>query len=113
MQAKVSVGQILEFRSDTESMAKLRRLRLFASSNYEGKSRTFVEDDLLLRIADYEHEANKWGFEVREAALTNLFHSKTLLGAAGGSLAAVLAGSPAAALTAATAGVLFEWGKMG
>lgn len=104
--------QIIEFREDLESVKRLRRLRLFAYENYVGKSKSFIEDDLLLRIDDYEREAKKWGFETREAALTTLLNSKVLLGAAGGSILAAIAGSPIASLSTLVFGAAIEIGRL-
>ena len=80
--------------------------------NYVGKSLEFIEDDLMRRIDDYENEASKWGFEIREAALTNIFGSKSMPMIAGSTLLAALAGSPVVATSAAIAGSIFELGKV-
>lgn len=104
--------QIVEFREDADSVKRLRRLRLFAYDNYAGKPKSYIEDDLLLRIDDYEREAKKWGFETKEAALTTLLNSKVLLGAAGGSILAAIAGSPIASLSTLVLGTAIEIGRL-
>jgi hypothetical protein len=78
---RCSWEQIHEFRRDTEARDKLRRLRLFAYANYQGKSKDFVEDDILIRIADYEAAVKKWGFETAQGALNMLLTSKVIGGA--------------------------------
>lgn len=110
--SKVTLEQILEFREDLESKAKLRRLRLFAYKNYTGKSKSYIEDDLLLRIDEYEHEAKKWGFETKEAAITTLFNSKVIMGTLCGSLIAALTGSPITSLSTLAIGALVEFGRI-
>lgn len=46
---RCSWEQILEFRRDDVARDKLRRLRLFAYDNYSGKSKEYVEDDILIK----------------------------------------------------------------
>jgi hypothetical protein len=72
--------QIIEFRQDREATEKLRRFRLFAYDNYRGKSKAYVEDDLLRRLDEYETTVKQWGFETAEGALNILASSKTLAG---------------------------------
>lgn len=110
--SSVPLKQIIEFREDAESVKKLRRLRLFAYENYTGKPKSYIEDDLLLRIDDYEREAKKWGFETREAAITTLINSKVLLGTAGGSILAAMAGSPVGSLSTLALGAAIEFGRL-
>jgi hypothetical protein len=110
--SKTSLEQIVKFREDKESIAKLRRLRLFAYQNYSGKSRSYIEDDLQLRIDEYEKEVKKWGFNTRHAAFTTLLNSKVLLGAVGGSIFAAIAGSPITSLSTITIGSMVELGRV-
>lgn len=81
----ISYEQLLEFRNDNEAKEKLRRLRLFAYENYQGKSRSFIEDDLMARISDYESTVKKWGFETKSAVMTALMDSKLVGGGIAGS----------------------------
>lgn len=110
--SRASVEQILEFRKDAEARTKLRRLRSFSLQNYSGKSRALVEDDLSVRIADCEEAIRSWGFETRHAAMSMLFNSKLLGGAAGGSLIAALFGSPTISLGAIGTGIVIEAAKI-
>ena len=110
--SNTSLEHIIEFRDDKDSMSKLRRLRLFAYQNYSGKSRSYIEDDLLLRIDEYDKEAKKWGFNTRLAAFTTLLNSKVLLGAMGGSIFAALAGSPVTSVSAIAIGSIVELGRV-
>lgn len=110
--SKLSWDQILAFRQDTKARKLLRRLRLFAFDNYAGKSKHYVEDDILRRIEDYEQQIKIWGCETICSALHNLVTSKMLMSALGGSFLSILFKSPVAAATAATAGVTLELGKI-
>ena len=108
-----SYEQILEFRKDKESQLKLRRLRLFAEQNYEGKSKQFIEDDILVRLDDYEHTAKKSGFETRCASLTTLLSSTVVQGGLAGSLVAASFHEPLTAVLAAAGSVTIELGLVG
>lgn len=97
-----------ELRKDQVAQDKLRRLRLFAFQNYSGKSRGFIEDDLLSRISDYEASAKKWGLETTQGTLSVALNSRLAAGALAGSFASAIFGQPLAALVAGSAGVLLE-----
>jgi hypothetical protein len=109
---RASWEQIREFRRDIEAHDKLRRLRLFAYANYQGKSKDFVEDDILTRIADYEAAVKKWGFETAQGALNMLLTSKVIGGALAGSLVSTLFGAPTIAVVAAASGGALEVGRI-
>ena len=113
--SKATWGQVMEFRSDPDSRAQLRRLRLFFTENYLGKSRTFIEDDLLRRIDDYERARKKHGFEAVLSSLAVLLDADTMQAAAVASLASALFGGVAVGVTTGAAvelgKVLIELGK--
>jgi hypothetical protein len=104
--------QIAEFRRDTEARQKLRRLRLFAYENYNGKSQSFIEDDLQVRLYEYDESIRRWGFETKQAVLSSVLRSKGLSGALGGALVATLFGAPAAAVATAAGGAALEIGRI-
>ena len=110
--SNVSWEQILEFRQDKAAQDKLRRSRLFAFENYVGRSRSFVEDDILCRLDDYHAQVKKWGFETIIGAVKSTLNSKLLGGSLAGSLIASLAGAQASAMLAAGTGVAVEFGKI-
>ncbi|MGH6846637.1 MAG: hypothetical protein ACREC0_04135 [Methylocella sp.] len=109
---RASWEQIKEFRGDIEARDRLRRLRLFAYANYKGKSKDFVEDDILTKIADYEAAVKKWGFETAQGALNMLLTSKVIGGALAGSLVSTLFGVPTIAAVAAASGGALEIGRI-
>jgi hypothetical protein len=104
--------QVLEFRRDKDSHNKMRRLRRFASENYSGKSKDFIEDDISLRIADYQEAVRTWRFETKYAAFTTLLNSKILASTVAGSLLSAICGAPLPAVGAALAGVALEVGRI-
>jgi hypothetical protein len=110
--ARCSWEQILEFRRDTEARDKLRRLRLFACDNYSGKTKDYIGDDILKRIADYQETVRRWGFETKYSALSMLLTSKLLAGSLTGSLVSVLFDAPVAAIASAAGGAGLEIGRI-
>ena len=110
---KVTMEQILAFRGDPDARARLRRLRLFALGNYAGKTKSFIHDDLLARIDDYETETRRWSFETKNAAFSMLFNSKLLAGAAGGGVIGALMASPGLSLASLAVGTIAEFGRVG
>lgn len=101
--------QIMEFRRDPDSQMQLRRLRLFFTENYLGRSRAFIEDDLLRRIDDYERARKKHGFEAVLSSLSVLLDANTLQAAAVAGLTSALFGGMA---IGATTGAAVELGKV-
>jgi len=90
--------QIMEFRKDREAREKLRRFRLFAYDNYLGKSKAYIEDDILQRMDDYETTVKQWRFETAEGAYNILFSPKTLAGTGAGAVLSTLSGAPVTAV---------------
>jgi len=69
-------------------------LRLFFYENYAGKSPSFVTDDLLKRLDDYEAARKKHGFEAVTGSLSAILSATNLTSAIGAGLAAALFGGP-------------------
>jgi hypothetical protein len=101
-------NQLTEFRRDAVARDKLRRLRLFAFDRYDDKPREYIEDDVLKKIADYNAEVRKWGFETKSGALSMLLNSQLVTGALTGSFISALLGAPMTALATAAGGVALE-----
>jgi hypothetical protein len=109
---KASWQQIIEFRKDEKSRVALRRLRIFFVCEYAGKDRTFVEDDLLSRLEEYQNAVRDWGFQTRASVIANVLNSKVLLGSLGTALLSSLFGAHWAAAATATAGLAVELGHV-
>ncbi len=109
--SSASWDQIIALREDATSQEKLQRLRRFLSTNYEGKSSSYVEDDLHLRLEDYDATVRKFGFDTRATILEAVFTSKWLKASAAGAGIAALCGQPLAAIASGFTGVLFEVGS--
>jgi hypothetical protein len=96
-----TLEQLLEIRQDAETMEKLRRFRLFAYQNYQGKSKDYIEDDIQTRIADYERAAKKWGFTTASGAITTLLNSSLIAGGVAGSFLTAYCNAPLPAIASA------------
>ena len=100
--------QILELRKDSKAKSKLRRLRLFLHANYDGKPVSYVEDDLLSRIEEYDTTRRAMGFNAVVSSLGLLLNFKSIHAAAAAGLAAMLFGGPVVGLSTAA---VIEVGK--
>jgi len=101
--------QIIDLRRDSESQNRLRNLRLFLYTNYQGKSVDYIQDDLGRRLHAYELARKKFGFEIVTSCFSTLLESKNVYSAIAGGFVAGLVGGLSAA---ATAGTIIEVGKV-
>lgn len=113
--SKASWEQILELRRDPEARTKLRNLRLFFHNNYQGKSTSFVIDDLGRRLDEYSVTRKRLGFESTNGCISSLLDARSLQAAAATSIAAAFIGGPIASLGAAVfvelGGVALEFSR--
>lgn len=110
---KATWEQILEFRRDEKSVANIRKLRLFLRENYEGKDRSFIEDDLAVRLESYENAKKDWGFKTKTSTISLLLSSKSLIASGGTALVSTLFGAPTVAAAIGATGAIVELGKFG
>jgi hypothetical protein len=100
--------QVLEFRRDSLAKASFRRMLHWLDSQMVGKSLSFVEDEVAIRLEQYDRSMRKHGLRTVVGTLTALLDSKFLIGAttAVGLSAAALStpGLSAAGLSAFHAG---------
>lgn len=109
---KATWDQIIEFRKDKEAKKKLRDLRLFLHTNYEGKSLNYIEDDIYRRLENYKNVCDDWGFETRNSVFSAIMDSQSLLATAAATLGAILLNQPIAQTISALAGVTLNIGKI-
>jgi hypothetical protein len=107
--SRASWDQVMELRNDPEARAQLRRLRLFFLESYIGKSREYVEDDLLCRMDDYERARKKHGFDAVTSTLSVLLDARTLQAAAVAGVSTALFGGP---ISGISVGAAVELGKV-
>jgi hypothetical protein len=110
--SRVPWQQLVEFRRDREARDRLRRLRLFAHENYSGRSRSYMEDDILMRVSEYDETVQQWGLETVNGALSVVLNSKLAASVIAGTFLSTLFGQPATALLAGAAGAIVEVGHI-
>ncbi len=86
--------RVRSFRQDPESVSALRRYRNFWLDNYEGASRSQIEDRLAMKHEQFIRTCKKHDFEVTDAAITSVLGSKSLLATGAITLSSILAGVP-------------------
>lgn len=113
--ARLSWDQVLEVRKDSAARSALRNLRLFFSTNYEGKPPSFIADDLARRLDEYSNTRKRLGFEAITGSISALIDSKSIQSAAALGTATALAGGPLLGVTSAAllevSGAALEFAK--
>jgi len=100
--AQLDWDLILEIRKDSQSKQSLRRLRVFAIKEYAGRSRAFIEDDLALRIEDYEGTLKAWGIRTALGAMSTALSERDVISLGLTSVLGMMSGLPVPATLAAT-----------
>jgi len=109
--SKACWEQIIELRKDSESMKKIRNLRLFLHSNYKDKNRAFIEDDINKRLDQYSKACKDHGFETITSSISAVFNSKNLQTTVAASVAAAVLGEPIVVAGTILSGLCIEIGK--
>ncbi len=111
---KLSWKHLIDFKNDTDSVAQLRRLRIFLATEYPGKEIGFIKDDLINRIEEYNQAISKWGFATRSSAFEIIFDSKDKLSeiASYGAAALIVGPNSLPAAAALTIGASASIGKL-
>lgn len=104
----LSWQHLLEFREDKETVKKLRRLRRFVYSSYQGKALSFVKEDIEERIEQYNEATRVWGFPLVKGLL-EIALTGQVAAAFGAVLGSAMFGVPLEA--AAAVGASFTVGK--
>jgi hypothetical protein len=110
--SNASWEQIIELRKDPTAKIKLRKLRLFAYENYNGKSKNYIEDDIHSKIYEYENTAKKFGLEIFQATMNNVIGSKMFTGVVTGSILSTIFAAPPISIITASAGAIIELGQI-
>lgn len=92
--SKAAWEHVIEFRKDSASRNALRDLRLFFSSNYNGRDQAYIEDDLLARVERYDKTTRIWGFETVNRSVGVIFSKESVLTTSIGGISATLFGAP-------------------
>ena len=100
--------QIIAIRDDSVARNKLTKLRLFLSNNYVGKSRNYIEDDLMCIIGDYNSTVKAYGFDTVMSTLSLVTKSNNMISATAISMLAIMMGVPQFSIDALAAGATLE-----
>ncbi len=100
--------QIIELRKNKTAMKHLRNLRLFLFENYQGRTPSFIEDDLGRKLDSYYATCKDHGFQTIESTISAITTSKNLLAMGSASIFAVLTDQPIVATLAAASGGTIE-----
>ena len=92
--SEISWRHIIELREDKESLKKLGRLRRFIFKNYQGMPTSFIEDDILEKISDYEDAVKRWDLKTKDSALNVIFSSKSVVEHTAVTIASIFMGKP-------------------
>ena len=93
--------QVIYFRKDEENMQKYKRFLHWLDKDMVGKSRAFIEDDIALKLDDYQRSLKKHGIRTILGTIEEVLDGKYLLGASGVGGGFALAGQPVLGMLAA------------
>tara|TARA_R110002020_G_scaffold70934_1_gene183742 strand:- start:1659 stop:2561 length:903 start_codon:yes stop_codon:yes gene_type:complete len=105
--------QILEFRKDKNSIKNLRKLKLFLYDNYLGKPASYIEDDILNRIEDYNKSISKWGFNTITTTFDSILSSKGLFATSTIAMLAAFNQNPSLAALSGGSAAFITMGQIG
>ena len=86
--------QVLLFRTDKENQRKYKRFLHWLDKEMVGKSQAFVEDEISIRLEDYEQALKKHGIKTGVGIIEELLDGKYLREAFGIATTFTLAGHP-------------------
>jgi hypothetical protein len=78
-ESKLQWDQVREIRADNEASLRLRRMLHWCDTHLIGKDVKFIEDEICLRIAEYDEAARKHGITLSSNAIGYLIDEKVLL----------------------------------
>jgi hypothetical protein len=78
-EAKLEWDQVREIRADSEASLRLRRMLHWCDTNLVGKDLKYIEDEICLRIAEYDDAVRKHGVSLASTAMGYLVDEKVLI----------------------------------
>ncbi|MHC4462595.1 MAG: hypothetical protein ACYS6W_13250 [Planctomycetota bacterium] len=106
----LSWEQVLEFRKDKENSRKYRRFLHWLDKEMIGRSQSFIEHEISLRLDDYENALKKHGIKTIVGTIEEVLDGRYLLGVSGVASSFTIAGHP---VLGALAGSGLLVGKVG
>lgn len=80
---KLAWEQVLELRNDEQSKAKYKRFIHWLDKEMVGKSQSFIEDEIAIKLEDYEQTLKKHGIKTMLGTVKEIINSKSFLAGAG------------------------------
>lgn len=81
-ESKLEWGQVLESRQDKDAIQDIRRIVHWFDSSFPGKSKTFIEDEICLRLYDFEAALKRHGIHTVLGSLSTVLDGKFMFGSA-------------------------------
>ncbi|HEX2835368.1 MAG TPA: hypothetical protein VHW00_20315 [Thermoanaerobaculia bacterium] len=98
-ESALSWKQVAQFREDERAKAAFRRLTHWLDANFVGKTHAFIEDEIAIRLRDYEESLQRHGVRTILGSLAATLDSQMIIaGSAAVATAAYIKDSFAAAL---------------
>ena len=91
---KITWEQVLELRKDKESKAKYKRFLHWLNKEMLGKSQAFIEDEIAIKLEDYESALNKHGIKTVLGTIEEVLDGKYIFEASAAIGGFSLAGHP-------------------
>lgn len=86
--------QILDFRKDTNARRKYIRFLHWLDKDMIGKSPAFIQDEISIRLEDYEKSIKKHGIKTIVGTVSEVIDGKYILGSSGIAAGLSLSGHP-------------------
>lgn len=99
-------SQVQDVRADKQAVRSLRRMRHWLDREMLGKSRAYVEDEIAVRLDEYDRTLSKHGLASAVGTLATTLDSKVLMGGPAAVAALSYAGAKDWALAAGAAIVI-------
>lgn len=99
---RLSWEQVLDFRSDADSRKKYKRFLHWLDKEMIGKSQSFIEDDIAIKLEDYESALKKHGLKTVIGTIDEALDGKYLAGILGITAPLILTGHPTLGFLAGT-----------
>jgi len=93
-EAKIEWQQVYEFRKDHEAKRKLHRMMHWLDADMVGKSANFIQDELNIRLEDYQWTIRKHGLKTISGSISSILGLAELTAAATVTTAVTLTSTP-------------------
>lgn len=95
-------AQVEQYRADSEARAKYRRLLHWLDKEMVGKTQSYIEDEIAIKMDEYERSLKKHGIKTVTGTVSEILDGKYLAGLSVVATAVGIAGYPILGALAAT-----------